>query len=330
MQAAIFSVMDFSSFAYAYRTSKTEFIVMLVTFLVTLGAGIDKGIAAGVLLSLLTLIRRTSHPRLKVMGVVRGRRVMFRDVTRYSTAQQIPGVCIVRIDESVNFASCASIKEQLHHIAQDPDYVRRHQHAARSRGGAAGQGGPGAASPAASPILVLMRNVTAASWPGGSGHNGLRSNQGSMMGPHAAPAGEPERERARRPDTMVLDFSGVNHVDLSGVKTLDELHAALARDGQALYVCNVKSGVRDRLAKSPIWARLGGDLLFLSLPALLDHLVGRGQWGGGEEAAGDEHDGPRRGAGEGAGQQQQEGQQGGPTSLKDIVFDGYRYNDWVI
>lgn len=254
MQAAIFSVMDFSPFAYAYRASKSEFFVMVCTFLVTLGLGIDKGILAGVALSIVALIRRASHPRLKVLGIVRGpRHVTFRDVTRYPAAlMPAPGVCIIRIDESVNFASCASVKDQLLHIAHDPAYVRRHHvvgdrdhngggngndngagggaHGSSSNGNGGGAPPPPPAATnclasAGSPIATLMRGVRL---PGG----GARSQSEE---PHHHP----------RPEKVVVDFSSVNNVDLSGIKALDEVQATLAREKQAMYVCNVK--VRERL-----------------------------------------------------------------------------------
>lgn len=248
VQAAIFSVIDWSPFRYAYHASKSEFFIMTSAFIVTLALGIDKvpqkpppaintkqhqptnrpttkttnqqGILAGVALSIVALVRRTSHPRLKVLGVCRAsRRVAFRDVTRYRTAQEIPGLCILRIDESVNFASCASIKDQLLHIARDPGYVRRHH-----RGGVNGGGnvsgisgwapsplpsflaGPGGA---ASPVVSMLR-----SRPAGLG-GGLRSNQTSVVGSVEGPCSQQQSEEPRpRPETIVVDFSGVNHVDL--------------------------------------------------------------------------------------------------------------------
>lgn len=89
------------------------------------------------------------------------------------------------------------------------------------------------------------------------------------------------------------------------------MQATLAREGQALYVCNVKSVVRDKLAGTPIWERLGGELLYLSLSALLDHLVGRGKWGGEEGAS-------------------KARPSGVPEQQPLQVFDDYRYNDYVI
>lgn len=106
-------------------------------------------------------------------------------------------------------------------------------------------------------------------------------------------------------DTTPTCFLSLKHAK-SGIKVLDEVQATLAREGQALYVSNVKSVVRDKLAGTPIWERLGGELLYLSLSAMLDHLVGRGKWGGEEEA------GKAR-----------------PTGVPE-QHDDYRYNDNVI
>lgn len=95
-----------------------------------------------------------------------------------------------------------------------------------------------------------------------------------------------------------------------------------------------KSNVRDKLRDSPIWERLGGDLLFLSLPALLDHLCGRGKWCGADNAT--------TGGGNGGRQEQSqktEGGEGQQVSVDDQQqfeageqeqgeqgFDGYA--DW--
>ena len=89
-------------------------------------------------------------------------------------------------------------------------------------------------------------------------------------------------EPCLRPLHVVLDFSGVNHIDLSGIKMFDEVEEALQRGAspQTTYIVNVKSTVRDRLKKAPIWDRVGGELCYMSLPALLDHLVGHLDWAG--------------------------------------------------
>jgi MFS superfamily sulfate permease-like transporter len=52
----------------------------------------------------------------KVLGRVPGTGV-FRDVARYPDAEQYPGIKVLRVDESITFASCMSFKEQVLRIA---------------------------------------------------------------------------------------------------------------------------------------------------------------------------------------------------------------------
>jgi len=109
---AICGVVDFTPFFFAYRASKSEFLIMLVTFLTTLIFGVDKGIIAGVALHIIILLKRSSAPKVKVLGRVPGTTV-FRDVERYPDAVQYYRIKIVRMDESMTFASCMSFKEQI-------------------------------------------------------------------------------------------------------------------------------------------------------------------------------------------------------------------------
>ncbi len=305
VQVAICGVVDFKPFLYAYRASKNEFVVMFTTFLVTLAVGIDKGIVVGVALSIIVLLRHTSHPRLRVLGALPGRkRNVFRDVTRYTNAVQAPDVVIVRIDESVNFASCSSIKEQLVAIAQDPNVVLPKQ---RPRGLQGSSLFAGALSPNALIRRAFARDPSSSNGDGeedGEREDGSRRvlvGGGGGRGGAAAPSSafsSPARsggaahddedvEEARestapllRPTNVVVDFCGVNHVDLSGLRMLDEVEAALRRGGQRMFIVNVKSSVRDKISNTSLWERVGGDLSFLALSALIDHLVGNENWAG--------------------------------------------------
>ena len=76
---AICGVVDFTPFFFAFRASKSEFLIMLVTFVTTLLAGVDKGIMAGVALHIIILLQRSSAPKIKVLGRVPGTTI-FRDV----------------------------------------------------------------------------------------------------------------------------------------------------------------------------------------------------------------------------------------------------------
>ena len=414
VQVAICNVVDFRPFLYAYRASKSEFFIMFSTFAVTLGLGIDKGILVGIVLSIIGLVRRTSHPRLKVLGALPGRRHVFRDITRYTNAVQAPDICIIRIDESINFASCASIKEQLLRIAEDPSVVLppslpHHPHLpSNGMSGAASGASHRFSSPfrTGSPLALMVQNLSTAGGRndrggvattrgpndrGNSSSNGggkaksvrgkdtatlsiqtrsvldaaeqnkeLEGGDGGQMQDvesqealeaeleevvddrEAAGGREEEEEEEEeedlevsralmtagkpcaRPLHVVLDFSGVNHIDLSGIKMLDEVEEALKRGAspQTTYIVNVKSTVRDRLKKAPIWDRVGGELCYMSLPALLDYLVGHRNW------AGELHDKTDEKGTGGQRLAMHSGGQGADDDALSLTWDGY--TNWEI
>ena len=238
VQVAICGIMDFSPFVYAFKTSPSEFFIMIITFIVTLMLGVDKGIMAGVGLSIVALVRRTSHPRLKILGRIPGTQT-FRDVTRYPQAQQPPGILILRADESLNFASCASIKEQIIRAASGKKLSSPIADIAPSDDGRS----------VPTPIIpITVANVS--------------SIPSAVGGVPPVP-----------PHFVILDCSGMNHIDLSGIRALEEAHQALARFDQVLYMVNVKSNVRDKIKITKLFDKVGGDLIFLSLPTLLNHAI---------------------------------------------------------
>lgn len=148
-------------------------------------------------LHIIVLLKRSSAPQIKVLGRVHGTKV-FRDVARYPHAQQYPGIKIVRLDESMTFASCMAFKEKL-----------------------------------------LSDNIL-----------------GGVDPPHH----------------VILEASGVNYVDLSGLQVLSDVYEELERRGVRLHLVNCKGKVRDKLKESTLHDKLGMEM-YLSLCMLLNSLV---------------------------------------------------------
>lgn len=71
------------------------------------------------------------------------------------------------------------------------------------------------------------------------------------------------RERVGKPRRVLLLMAPVNHIDVSGLTALQELHAALAADGLALEFSEVKGPVLDRL-RAVGWLERYGVALYLS------------------------------------------------------------------
>jgi anti-anti-sigma factor len=74
--------------------------------------GVLQGIALGVVLALLTLIYRTSHPQGAVLGQIPNKEA-YRDVQRHPEAITFPGLLIWRVGGDLYFASIGHVSEAL-------------------------------------------------------------------------------------------------------------------------------------------------------------------------------------------------------------------------
>ncbi|MGB5594351.1 MAG: sodium-independent anion transporter, partial [Crocosphaera sp.] len=71
-----------------------------------------QGISLGVILSLLLLIQRASHPGTAVLGQIPGEQ-MYRDILRHPEAKTIPGLLIFRFDSDLIFPNADYFSTQL-------------------------------------------------------------------------------------------------------------------------------------------------------------------------------------------------------------------------
>lgn len=109
---AVLSLVDFSVLANTWRYSKSEFSVVLLTLLVTLGFGVESGVSCGVLLSLGLHLYRTSIPHIADVGLVEGTE-HFRNTRRYKV-QTVPEILTLRLDESLFFANASFLEDCIH------------------------------------------------------------------------------------------------------------------------------------------------------------------------------------------------------------------------
>lgn len=95
------------------RFRLSEFILTIATAVGVIALGVLAGIGIAVVLSILDLIRRISHPHDGVLGYVPGVAGM-HDVDDYPTATQVPGLVVYRYDSPLFFANA----ENFLHRAQ--------------------------------------------------------------------------------------------------------------------------------------------------------------------------------------------------------------------
>jgi MFS superfamily sulfate permease-like transporter len=92
--------------------SRWEFAIAVVVVAAELTLGVLQGIALGVVLSLLLLIYRTSHPHGAVLGQVPGTEA-YRNVERHPEALTFPGLLIWRPGGDLFFASIGHLGDGL-------------------------------------------------------------------------------------------------------------------------------------------------------------------------------------------------------------------------
>lgn len=114
---AVLSLVDVRTLKETWRVSKRDFAAMAATILLTLGAGVEIGIAAGVTLSVVMHLYRTSRPHFAVVGRVDGTE-HFRNILRHSV-ETCDTMITVRIDESLYFANARFLEDTIYALVAE-------------------------------------------------------------------------------------------------------------------------------------------------------------------------------------------------------------------
>ncbi|MBT9523379.1 MAG: sulfate permease [Dechloromonas sp.] len=110
MMAAI-SMIDLQALRQAWSYDRADALALLCTAGGVLLFGLEAGIGMGIVLSMATLLFRTSVPHIAVVGRVPGTE-HFRNVARYKV-ETLPGVLFVRIDERLFFGNLGAVEQRL-------------------------------------------------------------------------------------------------------------------------------------------------------------------------------------------------------------------------
>jgi len=111
IMVAVLTLVDFSVFGRTWRYAKADFIALLLTFGLTLLAGVEAGLVAGVGASVLLLLWRTSRPHIATVGQVPDTE-HYRNVLRHEVITH-PNVLSLRVDESLYFANARFLEDHI-------------------------------------------------------------------------------------------------------------------------------------------------------------------------------------------------------------------------
>ena len=109
---AVFGLIDYKEAIHLWKSNRTDFWMLTVTFSATLTLGIELGIGVGVILSLAMVIFRSTRPHIAVLGKVPGTNI-YRNVDRFADVKEREDLLIFRFDAPLYFANINYFKDKL-------------------------------------------------------------------------------------------------------------------------------------------------------------------------------------------------------------------------
>uniref|UniRef100_A0A2K6R3Z3 Solute carrier family 26 member 6 n=1 Tax=Rhinopithecus roxellana TaxID=61622 RepID=A0A2K6R3Z3_RHIRO len=95
-----------------WKANRADLLIWLVTFAATILLNMDLGLMVAVVFSLLLVVVRTQMPHYSILGQVPDTDI-YRDVTEYSEAKEVPGVKVFRSSATVYFANADFYSDAL-------------------------------------------------------------------------------------------------------------------------------------------------------------------------------------------------------------------------
>lgn len=117
---AVLSLVDFSILKKTWRHSKADFAAVAATISITLLMGVELGVTAGVSISILIHLYKTSRPHMAIVGQV-PKTEHYRNVLRHHVFTD-PTILTIRIDESLYFANTRFLEDRIYdEVAKQPE-----------------------------------------------------------------------------------------------------------------------------------------------------------------------------------------------------------------
>lgn len=107
---AVSGLVDFSYPRQLWKTQRDEFILLIITFVVTAGIGITQGIVTGAVLALFMMVYRTARPHIAELGRINS---FYKNIQRFPEAAVREDVLAIRWDGQLYYANKDYFKSSL-------------------------------------------------------------------------------------------------------------------------------------------------------------------------------------------------------------------------
>jgi SulP family sulfate permease len=114
---AVTSLLDLEVIRRAWDYSISDFIAVVLTIGATLLLGVELGVLAGIVASVLLHLYKTTRPHMAVVGAIAGTE-HFRNVERHNVITH-PNIVSLRVDESLYFANASYLEDYIYRLIAD-------------------------------------------------------------------------------------------------------------------------------------------------------------------------------------------------------------------
>jgi SulP family sulfate permease len=113
IMVAVFGLIDYKEALHLWHSNKMDFLMLIVTFVATLGFGVEIGIGVGVFLSLAMVLFSTTYPHTAVLAKVPNSH-FYRNMERFENLEVNENLLIYRFDAQLFFANINHFKDKLY------------------------------------------------------------------------------------------------------------------------------------------------------------------------------------------------------------------------
>lgn len=114
---AVLALVDFATLKHSWVYSKSDFIAAALTIIVTLGVGVELGVATGALASVVLYLLTSSQPHIAEIGQI-PQTQHFRNVLRHKVITS-PRLLSLRVDENLFFANAVHLQRFIEERMSD-------------------------------------------------------------------------------------------------------------------------------------------------------------------------------------------------------------------
>jgi len=118
---SIVKLFDLKEIKHLWNTHKSDFWLLVITFICTLVLGIEPGVLCGVALSICHVLYRSSRPNISILDQVPGTHY-YKNIDRYDTEGKLSDCLIIRFESQVYFANADYLRTELYkRVEYNPD-----------------------------------------------------------------------------------------------------------------------------------------------------------------------------------------------------------------